>query len=177
MDDAGPCGLGPARRLPEQRVDQRSGRMAGAGMDDDARGLVDDEQVLVLVGDPQIERFPNERGAHGRLQLDLLARLEPGRLRAHGAVDQHRTGLEQALGRRPRADLVQPGEKAVEPEPGRLRRDTDRDQSRAVDVSVCRRGLRSASSSDPSRTATPTTIEASARLNAGHQRRSRKSVT
>ena len=60
-------------------------------------------------------------------------------------------------------------EEAVEAGPRRNLRNANGDQERSADVSE--------SSSDPSRTATPTTIEASARLNAGHQRRSRKSVT
>ena len=77
--------------------------------------------------------------------------------------------IEQAFRRGTRPHLLQPGEKAVEPEPGRLARNPSGDQERVA--------VESDSSSDPSRTATPMTIDASARLNAGHQRRSRKSVT
>ncbi len=37
----------------EQRVDQRSVEIARGGMDDEAGRLIDDDQVLVLVGDDQ----------------------------------------------------------------------------------------------------------------------------
>ena len=154
-------------------MDERPCRSAGAGMDDDARRLVHDEQVLVLVGEAQVERLCDERRRDRRLELDLLARLEPVALRARDAVDAHLAGREQPLGGSTRADLVEPGEEAVEPQPRRVFRDADADQERAA---ACR-APRSASSSDPSSTPTPTTIDASARLKAGHQRRSRKSVT
>ena len=94
---------------PARRVDDEPGR------------LVDDEQVLVLVGDPQVERLVRARArrSRARLELDLLPALEPVALRARDAVDEHRAGGEQALGRGARADLGQRGEEAVEPLAGR----------------------------------------------------------
>ena len=166
-----------ARRPAEEPVHERPGRVARAGMDGDARGLVHDQQVLVLVRDAEVERCRDERRGRGRLELDLLAGLEAVRLGARSPVDEDAACVEEPLGRGPRADLLEPGEEPVEPEPGRVVCDADADQGRAAEVSARRRGLPSASSSDPSSTVTPITIDASARLNAGHQRRSRKSVT
>ena len=52
VDDPRPVDLVPARRVVgEQAVDERAGRMAGRRMDHEPGRLVDDEQVLVLVGD------------------------------------------------------------------------------------------------------------------------------
>ena len=151
-------------------MDERRAGTTGAGMNDDARRLVHDEQVLVLVGEAQVERLCDERRRNRRFELDLLALLEPVGLRARDAVDAHLAGREQPLRGSTRPDLVEPGQEPVEPQPRRGFRDADADQERGL-------WPRSASSSDPSSTATPTTIDASARLKAGHQRRSRKSVT
>ena len=107
--------------------------------------------------------------ATGRLELDLLPLPQPVGLLPRDPVDAHLAGREQPLGRGPRADLVERREEPVEANPRRRRRDADADQERGA--------LLSERSSDPRRTATPTTIDASARLKAGHQRRSRKSVT
>ena len=40
-------------QTPEQAVHERAGRVSGRRVDDDAGGLVDNEEVLVLVGDPE----------------------------------------------------------------------------------------------------------------------------
>jgi hypothetical protein len=68
-------------------------------MDDHAGRLVDDEQVLVLVGDPELPLLGNECLGCGRnpLQLDLFPALEPVALGAGGAVDANAAGREQAL--------------------------------------------------------------------------------
>ena len=66
---------------------------------------------------------------------------------------------------------------AVEPQArGRLRY-VKRDQERNVEAPWRRRGLRSPASIVPSSNTTPTMMQTSAMLKAGHQRRSRKSVT
>jgi hypothetical protein len=85
-------------------------------MDDDARRLVDDEQVLVLPGDPKVDLFPLERlWLLGRqLDLELLPTLEPVALCANAAVDAYRAGLDQALRYRARSDLRLLGEEPVE---------------------------------------------------------------
>ena len=56
VHDAGTRRVGPAGDEPVQRLDERPDRMPVPGMDDDARGLVDHQQVLVLVGDPERRR-------------------------------------------------------------------------------------------------------------------------
>ena len=57
VDDAGPRDAADARQaagaMVEQRVDQRPVAIAGGGMDDQAGGLVDDQQMLVLEDDRQ----------------------------------------------------------------------------------------------------------------------------
>jgi hypothetical protein len=91
-------------------------------MDDDARRLVDDEQVLVLVCDPEVHRLGLERrlGPLGKLDLDLLPALEAKALRADLTVDPYSSCSDESLSLRTRLDGRKPGEKAVEPEPGRV---------------------------------------------------------
>jgi hypothetical protein len=75
--------------------------MSGAGVDDQTGRLVDDEEVLVLVGNPEIERLVLELGLgdRGRIEIDVLATVQPVALRPRGAVDLDRAGAQQALGR------------------------------------------------------------------------------
>jgi len=53
VDDAGSRQLLEFRCVTQQPVHQRACRIAGTGMHDESRGLVDDEQMLVLVDDVQ----------------------------------------------------------------------------------------------------------------------------
>ena len=147
---------------------ERMGERAAAGvtrrrMHDDAGGLVDDEQVLVLVADGQLGR--RDRGLGGRrlrrLDRDFLSAGELVALSARLAVDKDRTGREQSLGSGTRSDVRQRSQVAVEPLPRGLRRD---------DVALQRleaRGSCSARTSAASRIPTPITMKLSARLNAG----------
>src|SRR5215471_9034236 len=60
MDDAGPLLSADAAQVAdvmEQRVHERAARMSGSGMDDHAGGLVDDDQVGVLIQDSQRQRL------------------------------------------------------------------------------------------------------------------------
>jgi hypothetical protein len=69
-------------------------------MDDDACGLVDDEQVLVLEGDPQRDVLPLDRPGLGlRLELDVLPAPELLALRRRDPVDGDVPALDQALSR------------------------------------------------------------------------------
>jgi hypothetical protein len=143
----------------EERLHQRPARVAGRGVDDDPGRLVDDEEVLVLVGDPERHLLRLQRsGGRRRLELDRLAAREPVALGARLAVDQHRALLEQPLGCGARAELRQRGEKAVEPLARRLLGDRD--------LQLFRRGA-SLITSATKRMPTPTTMNESARLNAG----------
>jgi hypothetical protein len=131
-------------------------------MDDHARGLVDDEEVLVGVRDLELGRRGQRlrRFRRRRLDLDLLATRELVALSQGLPVDENRAGGEQPLRSGPRADLGQRGEVAVEPLSSGLRRD---------EALQCfgARGSRSARASATSRMPTPITMKLSARLNAG----------
>jgi hypothetical protein len=96
-------------------------------MDDEPGRFVDDEEVLVLVGDAQIELLGLERRRPSRryVELELLAAFEPVALRADGSVDEHSPLAEETLRSGARADLLETREEAVEPLAGRRRRHGD----------------------------------------------------
>ena len=112
----------------------------GGGMDDDARRLVDDQEILVLVGDPQPDVLRLERPRLlGRLELDLLAAGQPGALCRRGAVHEHLPRCEQALRLCAGANLRQPSEEAVEPETGGCFRNLDANRIHLWPVRSARR--------------------------------------
>jgi hypothetical protein len=88
-------------------------------MHDDAGRLVHDEQVLVLVGDPQVDVLRNELGRLllGKLDLDRLPALQPPAFDGRLAVEPNGSRGDQALGGTARPDLGQFGEETVEPRP------------------------------------------------------------
>ncbi len=96
-------------------------------MDDDAGRLVDDEQVLVLVGDPQVDVLRNELGRLrlGQLDVDRLPALQLPALDSRLAVEPHGSRGDQPLGSTTGPDLGQLGEETVEPRPGGGVRDVD----------------------------------------------------
>src|SRR4051794_31233313 len=97
-----------------QRLYERALGVALARMYDDARGLVDDDQVLVLVGDR--ERRGRDRLARrlGRgLDVDPLAAVEHVALGLGHAIDAHQAGVDPALRLRPRAGVR--GQEDVQP--------------------------------------------------------------
>jgi len=158
MDDPRALRDVAACNAAEQAVDEGSGRVAGSRVDDDPSRLVDDQQMLVLEGDPERELLRLERDRLGgrRLEAQLLPALEPVALGPCLAVDERRAFGEQPLGGGAGADLGQRGEKAVEPLAGRFCRDDDSGQLRA-----------SLRRSATNKIATPITMNESARLNAG----------
>jgi len=166
VDDSGPLEFVPTRGAPrEQAVDERSVGVAGRGMNDDAGGLVDDEEVLVLEGDAEVDVLGHEHVRLRRRQVDVeeLAALEPAALRGRSTVDPHRAGGDQPLGGRARADLFPLAEEPVEPGAGGcagnpdLKRQIDRGRGRT----------RCGRSNAASRMRTPRTMKVSARLKAG----------
>jgi hypothetical protein len=116
VDDARPVGVAALEATGEQPVDERPAPAPRCRVDDDTRRLVDDEQVVVLVRDPKLELLGLERRLleRGQLDLDLLSPAQPVRLRPRAAVDEDGAGVEQALGRRPRGDLLPACEEAVD---------------------------------------------------------------
>ena len=94
-------------------------RVPARRVHDHARGLVDDEQVLVLPGDGEA-RLGRLGGRLGDLLLDLehLAAAQCVALDALLAVDAHAAGVDRALRRGARADVR--GEEDVEPLARRL---------------------------------------------------------
>ncbi len=102
VDDAGPLLVVAAGRVERQQpVHERAAAMAAGGMDDDPRGLVDDEEVLVLPGDLQLHRFGCGRLLRGwKLDQNLLAALEPVALRPRATVDEDGAVRDEPLGER-----------------------------------------------------------------------------
>lgn len=128
VDDSRPVGVLSTGRPPEERVDERAAPPAGTRVDDDAGGLVDDQQVLVLVGDREGHVLALERRLRRlRLELELVAGGEPVALRPRRAADRDLAALDQPFRDRARADLGGVGEEAVEPRPRRVVRDAEPD--------------------------------------------------
>ena len=106
----------PATACPHESVDERAGRVTRRGMHDDPGGLVGDEQVLVLVGDPQLNLLRLDRRGHraGRLEGDLPSPRPracsswPGR-----PVDEDAAFVNEAFGSPARADFRNVGEEPV----------------------------------------------------------------
>ena len=86
-------------------------------MNDESRGLVDDQQVFVLVGDPQLALF----GLEGDVlplpdvHLKQLPADKPVTLQTWHAIQAHSPGRKQALGLGARSNLRQRGDESVQP--------------------------------------------------------------
>ena len=139
--------LSPFDVVREQPLHQRSARVPATRMDDEARGLVDHEQVLVLVRHGELHRLRLEARARRRrrLELELLAARELVALRARASVDEDAALAQQPLGHRPRADLRQAGEELVEAPAGGLLRDAQQRHERAAPAAARARRRRAPS--------------------------------
>jgi hypothetical protein len=121
VHDPGALGVLPTRDPPRERLRQRPAAVPARRMHDDARGLVDHDQVLVLPRD-RVRRLAHRRGGRrraGLLHAHQLAARQRQPLRPHGAVDGHVAAVDQPLRGGARAGVR--GEEDVEPLPGRLR--------------------------------------------------------
>ena len=168
VDDPGPVLL-PARgaRIGES-LRERATRVPGRRVYDDAGGLVDDEEMLVLVRDRELGQGDRRlRGGRSRrLDRDLLAAYELVALRPGLAVHEHGAGREEPLRSPTRSHLRQAGEMVVEPLSGGLRRDDEPLQRLGLSPRPGR-GSRSVRTSAASRMPTPITMQLSATLKAG----------
>ena len=101
VNDSGPFLVPAGGVVREQAVDERAALVARPRVDDDARGLVDDEQVLVLPDDVEVHLLGRERPGLGRkLDDDLLPALEPVALRPLLTVDEDGAVGDQPFGER-----------------------------------------------------------------------------
>jgi hypothetical protein len=103
VHDPGPLRVAAGEASVEQALDERAGSVPGTRVDDEPGRLVDDEQVLVLVGDPQVERLLLQlgRGEDSGVQRDLLAADQLMALRARLPVDGDGAGGQETLCRGP----------------------------------------------------------------------------
>src|SRR5712691_148245 len=105
VHDAGPRGAArgrPASAASQQRVHQRARAVAGRGVHDHSRGLVDDKEVLILVDDLERDFFGLSVRAVGLgdLELDHVAGGDSIRRICGLAIDRDQVALDQARGRR-----------------------------------------------------------------------------
>jgi hypothetical protein len=128
VDDPRPLGDIPSRDSSlQQCVHERPAPVAGRRVNDEPRRLVDDQEMLVLVGDAELSLlgFESAFGFDGWLDLEQLAPLEPVTLRSLRAVDPDRARCNETLRASSRADLRQRRDEPVEPLPGRLAGNAD----------------------------------------------------
>ncbi len=112
----------------EKSLHERSRRMAGRRMYDEAGRLVDDEQVLVFAHDSELELFRVKLGwfERGCVDLQRLAAGQAIAFRLGLPIDAYRPQAEEALCRRPRRNLLQTRQELVETGAGRVFRNVNR---------------------------------------------------
>ena len=109
--------------MMEQRVDHRAVEIAGGRMNDHPRGLVDHNQMLVLIGDDEIHvlRHIMRGSGGGQAQFELrrcgclgggIPQDAPAGIGNAAALDQRLDALARQAGQ-------SLGQRAVEPQPGR----------------------------------------------------------
>jgi hypothetical protein len=100
VDDAGTLLLAARDAVPEKAVNESTASVPGRRMDDHPGRLVDDEEVLILVGDREPEFLRLELRRRGRRPLDdeRLAACEPVALCPPNSVDEHTALAQEALG-------------------------------------------------------------------------------
>ena len=159
VDDPRPVRKFTSRDPPvEERVDERAALMTRGWMHDEPRRLVDDEQVLVVVGNSKLSllRLQCRFRPLARRDLDGLAALETVTFRDTFAVYKDSAFGEQSLGLAAGAHLLQRSDKAVDPLSRSGGRNPNAYRGRVSPARIARK-----------RIPTPTTMNVSARLNAG----------
>ena len=152
----------------DESLGERAACVTGRRMHDDAGGLVDDEEMLVLVRDHELGEIARRLrdGRRRRLDRDLLTADELVALGAGLTVHQHGARGEEPLGCGARSDVGQAGEMAVEPLSRGLRRDDEPFQRLGLSPRPAR-GSFSVRTSAARRIPTPITMQLSATLKAG----------
>ncbi len=121
MDDSGTVLAGEGAEfsltMMQQRVDERAVGIAGRGVDDEPRGLVHDDEIVVLEEDGERDLLAEQPG--GALRLDPDKHLVPGGdgvARLHGpAADGRGARLDELLDRGPRKILARGRERRRQP--------------------------------------------------------------
>ncbi len=110
--------LGPRGEQPGH---ERPRSMPRRGVDDDAGRLVDHDEVLVFVGDRQVDLLRRDPGRlrSRQRELQLLPTRESVALRSRAAVDEDGALREKPLRERARADRREVREVPVQPRAGR----------------------------------------------------------
>ncbi len=133
VDDARPplaANAGQARAaMGDERIDQRTGPMPGGRMHDQPFGLVDDDDVVVLINHVQRNGLGSRLGRcgfrnvddDGGAGIDAVAGITD-----RAPIDDNGTGLDQRLQPRPRKLGDTCGKHAVEPSAGLAVQDVDR---------------------------------------------------
>lgn len=103
MDDTRPRHAADARQLSlamvQQGIDQRAVEITGGGMDDEAGGLVHDDETRVLVDDPQGNALGLRGRGDGRRPLDLhrLSRAQACRRAGRASLEADEPGSDEVL--------------------------------------------------------------------------------
>jgi hypothetical protein len=119
VDDAGPLRVGAAGDAAAERLRQRRPVVSAGGMRDQPGGLVDHEQVGVLVDDLEFGRRVGRRGGlRSAVDLDQLTRCDAVVLRPRHPVHQHGSSVDQSLGCRARRRGAARGQEGVQAQPG-----------------------------------------------------------
>ena len=119
MDNPRPLRVVPTRGAAGEGLGERAGAVTPGRVDDQPGRLVDHEEMVVLIGDPERDgRFGGSGGDRlARFDADPLAGGDLVALGPGVAVDAHPSGVDRRLRLRPRAE--RPGQEAVQPRPGR----------------------------------------------------------
>ena len=114
--------------VKQQRVDERAGRMAGRGMDDQPGGFIDHDQLAILVEHRERDRLGDQlerlRGRNGDLDRIAEPHARPG-FHRNDAIDGDVTVFDQALDLRPRQLGDRTRDHGIEPPTDQLFIDLD----------------------------------------------------
>jgi hypothetical protein len=170
VDDARSLGRAAGRPPSAEHPGERPPCVTCPWVDHNSGGLLDDEQVLVFPSDVQARGlgFRFRLGSNfRRLEANLLTADEAVALRPGDPVYEHFPFGDESLRGGTGADGGLLREEPIQPQPCGGLRYAERNQERSVDAPCRRRGLRSPASIVPTRSTTPTMMQASAMLKAG----------